>query len=895
MPKGERDAALQEAKLLSALHHPNIVTCYESFTERGRLCIVMDFCSGGDLYQRLKAQKGVALPETQITDWFTQLLLGLKHVHDRRVLHRDLKTQNVFMTADGRCKLGDFGVSKVLSGTTQLASTAVGTPYYLSPEICENRAYNHKSDVWSLGCILYELATLTHPFDGASLKLLILKILRGIYPPVPGRYGKPLKDTVAQMLQKDPALRPSVNDLLARQPFRERARQLLDEEVHADEFSHTVIRHQPVTGRGGGLGGGGRGRGVGGAVDLNEMKGRLSPPRERPAPYPSGGVGIPGVNAAVAVASKAVKKPAVAPPLPGGGGMIGRPGGVRRPLVGEQRAAAVAAETAVVAAAAAAAVAAVAYPPPAPITAHDPGPGARRREADALRAKKAAAAEEQQRRIESAEAARVEQRRAVEAKKSAERAESERRRVADREAARRDFKLRQLEARANRAAVNGDGYYVGPDDGDDDVDIEIRVKEPATRAAGPGAGVAASPPRMFPILPDASFPPVGGAGGFPVAPSEDDRRRVFMENRAAAERNRERAERQVMAPGQKHVEVLGVVAGLDRDGVEAGGAGAVETSPPGHVAAVVAAAEAAICGGIGDVEEERRRMFWEGRAAADRNRQRAMDDEYEGERGVRVGVNEGGARLLIDPGTGFMLGATTAAPTALVAAALHAAEHRIHHEQQRPQVELDTYAHQSGDHFAAATMEPAAEVVDEDIGGVGAASPLEDTQGYGNDAFEAAEDSPAAKPSSATALDAPKDPPRHIDGGADIPDETPPSLSPEFDDELATMTPSKFLLDGKTVELPNIDEGATLPSRVEALRVYLEEVLGESKFIRAYKAMDELNEKDDEESVVGQLCSVMGDDIAYLGLIHQLLVCEDSLHAANSTMTTTVAALTING
>ena len=151
MPKGEREASLQEAKLLSALHHPNIVTCYESFTERGRLCIVMDFCSGGDLYQRLKAQRGAPLQEAQITDWFTQLLLGLKHVHDRKVLHRDLKTQNVFMTSDGRCKLGDFGVSKVLSGTTQLASTAVGTPYYLSPEICENRAYNHKSDVWSLG------------------------------------------------------------------------------------------------------------------------------------------------------------------------------------------------------------------------------------------------------------------------------------------------------------------------------------------------------------------------------------------------------------------------------------------------------------------------------------------------------------------------------------------------------------------------------------------------------------------------------------------------------------------------------------------------------------------------------------------------------------------------
>ena len=157
MPKEERDASLQEAKLLSALHHPNIVTCLESFTERGKLCIVQDYCAGGDLYQRIKAQRGAPLPETTIVDWFTEILLGLKHVHDRKVLHRDLKTQNVFVTADGRCKLGDFGVSKVLAGTHQLASTAVGTPYYLSPEICENKPYDHKSDVWSLGCVLYEL------------------------------------------------------------------------------------------------------------------------------------------------------------------------------------------------------------------------------------------------------------------------------------------------------------------------------------------------------------------------------------------------------------------------------------------------------------------------------------------------------------------------------------------------------------------------------------------------------------------------------------------------------------------------------------------------------------------------------------------------------------------
>jgi NIMA (never in mitosis gene a)-related kinase len=164
----------------------------------------------------------------------------MKHVHDRKVLHRDLKTQNVFLTADGRCRLGDFGVSKVLNGTHNLASTAVGTPYYLSPEICENKKYDHKSDVWSLGCVLYELVSGAHPFDAASLKLLVAKITKGIYAPVPG-VSPEVSLAIKAMLQRDARKRPSVNELLQRQPFVSRAEALLDEKTFAAEFSHTVL------------------------------------------------------------------------------------------------------------------------------------------------------------------------------------------------------------------------------------------------------------------------------------------------------------------------------------------------------------------------------------------------------------------------------------------------------------------------------------------------------------------------------------------------------------------------------------------------------------------------------------------------------------------------------
>ena len=276
MPREEREAALQEAKLLASLRHPNIVACVESFVDKKskKLCIVQEYCAGGDVHQRLRETKarhrrGVVtkgyypavsgdtqktlpsgLTESRAVDWFTEILLGMKHVHDRKVLHRDLKTQNVFLTADGRCRLGDFGVSKVLSGTHNLASTAVGTPYYLSPEICENKRYDHKSDVWSLGCVLYELCAGAHPFDAASLKLLVAKITKGAYAPVPGVSAE-VSLAIEAMLQRDARKRPSVNELLQRQPFARRAEALLDRETFEAEFSHTVLHARDKNGENG--------------------------------------------------------------------------------------------------------------------------------------------------------------------------------------------------------------------------------------------------------------------------------------------------------------------------------------------------------------------------------------------------------------------------------------------------------------------------------------------------------------------------------------------------------------------------------------------------------------------------------------------------------------------
>lgn len=149
-----------EGTILSKLSHPNIVSFWELFSAKFMFYIVMEFCDGGDLEKFIKLRHGSLLPENQVLHIFVQISLAIKHIHDRKILHRDLKTQNVFLTTAGIVKLGDFGIARILSNTGELASTRIGTPYYMSPEVMDNKKYNNKTDIWSLGCILYELLAL---------------------------------------------------------------------------------------------------------------------------------------------------------------------------------------------------------------------------------------------------------------------------------------------------------------------------------------------------------------------------------------------------------------------------------------------------------------------------------------------------------------------------------------------------------------------------------------------------------------------------------------------------------------------------------------------------------------------------------------------------------------
>ncbi|XP_067419163.1 serine/threonine-protein kinase Nek5 [Emydura macquarii macquarii] len=242
MPMKEKEASQKEVILLAKMKHPNIVTFYNSLQEKNKLYIVMEYCDGGDLMRRINMQHGVLFDEDQILDWFVQISLGLKHIHDRKVLHRDIKAQNIFLSNNGMvAKLGDFGIARMLNNTMELARTCVGTPYYLSPEICENRPYNNKTDIWSLGCVFYEMCTLKHPFEGNSLHQLVLKICRGHFIPVSPKYSYDLRILISQLFKISPKDRPSINSILKKPFLEKRITNYLPPDVIQEEFSHTVI------------------------------------------------------------------------------------------------------------------------------------------------------------------------------------------------------------------------------------------------------------------------------------------------------------------------------------------------------------------------------------------------------------------------------------------------------------------------------------------------------------------------------------------------------------------------------------------------------------------------------------------------------------------------------
>mmetsp|Transcript_22843 Transcript_22843/g.68642 ORF Transcript_22843/g.68642 Transcript_22843/m.68642 type:complete len:563 (-) Transcript_22843:374-2062(-) len=230
--------AVNEVKVLASLKHPYIVRYRESFLERGTLAIVMDYAAGGDLLQRINAAKadGKGFAEGQILPWITQAVLGLKYLHGKHIIHRDMKSQNLFLTDRGQLRIGDFGISKTLRKMVLKGDCAIGTPYYLSPEICTDSMYSYMSDMWALGCVLFELALLRVPFEATAFPALVERITEGPAPNLPYSFSPDLRNLCRDLLSRDPRRRPLSTDIIKR-PFVQREISRLLREAQESEPS----------------------------------------------------------------------------------------------------------------------------------------------------------------------------------------------------------------------------------------------------------------------------------------------------------------------------------------------------------------------------------------------------------------------------------------------------------------------------------------------------------------------------------------------------------------------------------------------------------------------------------------------------------------------------------
>ena len=212
----EKQNCLNEIRILASLCHKNIIGYKDAFFDENSktLNIVMEYADNGDMSQKIKynLKHGLLFRESIIWNYLIQTLEGLHYLHENNIIHRDLKSANIFLMKDGTIKIGDLNVSKITK--IGMAYTQTGTPYYASPEIWLDKPYDFKSDVWSFGCILYELCQLKPPFRGTSLKNLCINIQRGLYEPIMKFYSDELRNIIDLMLRTDPNMRPSTGQIL---------------------------------------------------------------------------------------------------------------------------------------------------------------------------------------------------------------------------------------------------------------------------------------------------------------------------------------------------------------------------------------------------------------------------------------------------------------------------------------------------------------------------------------------------------------------------------------------------------------------------------------------------------------------------------------------------------
>ena len=221
MKEESKKQIYNEASIMKKLFHPNVISFKDVFkdTKLDYFYIVMEYANDGDLSKKIRAQKQKIFgekyfSEEKIMQYFYQICRGLQYIHSKNIIHRDIKSQNIFLMKNGKLKIGDFGIAKALTETKNNASTVIGTPYYFSPEIINGEPYNYKTDIWSLGVVLYEMCCLKLPFESNNIAQLSIKIMKGKYDPIPNRYSKNMANLIKDMLNIDQKLRPNITEVM---------------------------------------------------------------------------------------------------------------------------------------------------------------------------------------------------------------------------------------------------------------------------------------------------------------------------------------------------------------------------------------------------------------------------------------------------------------------------------------------------------------------------------------------------------------------------------------------------------------------------------------------------------------------------------------------------------
>ena len=248
----EKIAIQDEVNLLKQLKHPNIVSYKDSFFDKeNNLNIVMVFCEGGDMYTKIRKQKGEHFEEEQILTWIAQLCLALSYVHDKQILHRDIKTQNIFIQNEKTVRIGDFGIAKGYNQSQNLGGSLIGTPLYMAPEVYNSsKKYSFRSDIWSLGCCIFEMCNLKNAFEAKSWNAVFVKVNKGQRANLNSKYSSDMKNLVDSMLNVKSINRPTIASILEK-PFMKPVvgKYISDfiqnaKEYGADEEQITILKEQ---------------------------------------------------------------------------------------------------------------------------------------------------------------------------------------------------------------------------------------------------------------------------------------------------------------------------------------------------------------------------------------------------------------------------------------------------------------------------------------------------------------------------------------------------------------------------------------------------------------------------------------------------------------------------